>query len=85
MRGSKRPITSSALNKMMKKFESTGSLVSRQRTGCPSTTSAAVTTMKQRVQFMMAFAARGECSTRGVSRQTGVSYGSVWRALRLIL
>ncbi|GIY38040.1 hypothetical protein CEXT_229601 [Caerostris extrusa] len=35
MRDSKGPITSSALKKMMKKFEATGSLASRQRSGRP--------------------------------------------------
>ncbi|CAL1279545.1 unnamed protein product [Larinioides sclopetarius] len=34
-RDGKEPITSSALNKMMKKFEDTGSLASRPRSGCP--------------------------------------------------
>ncbi|GIX68673.1 hypothetical protein CEXT_801721 [Caerostris extrusa] len=35
MRDSKGPITYSALKKMMKKFETTGSLASRQRSGRP--------------------------------------------------
>ncbi|GFY51945.1 uncharacterized protein TNIN_254261 [Trichonephila inaurata madagascariensis] len=60
-------------------------LVSRQRSGCPSTAAAVATTVKQMVQSMMAVAAHGKCSTREVSRQTGVPYGSVWRALRIIL
>lgn len=85
MRDSKGPITSSALNKMMKKFEATGSLASRQRSGRPSTAAAVATTVEQTVQSMSAVAAHGECSAREVSRQTGVSYGSVWRALRITL
>ncbi|GIX73317.1 hypothetical protein CDAR_243321 [Caerostris darwini] len=36
MRESKGPTTSSALKKMLKKFEATGSLASRQRSGRPS-------------------------------------------------
>ncbi|GIY02606.1 hypothetical protein CDAR_462751 [Caerostris darwini] len=81
MRDSKGPITSSALKKMMKKFEATGSLASRQRSGRPSTAAAVATT----VESMSAVAAHGECSAREVSRQTGVSYGSVWKALRITL
>ncbi|GIY79814.1 transposable element tc3 transposase [Caerostris extrusa] len=85
MRVSKGPITSSALKKMMKKFEATGSLVSRQRSGCPSTAAAVATTVEQTVQSMSAVAAHGECSARDVSRQTRVSYGSIWKALRITL
>ncbi|GIX78889.1 hypothetical protein CDAR_243811 [Caerostris darwini] len=69
MRDSKGPITSSAL----KKFEATGSLASRQRSGRPSTAAAVTTTVEQTVQSMSAVAAHGECSAREVSRQTGVS------------
>ncbi|GIY41002.1 hypothetical protein CEXT_686831 [Caerostris extrusa] len=62
MRDSKGPITSSALKKMMKKFEATGSLASRQRSGCSSTVAAVATTVEQTVQSMSAVAAQGECS-----------------------
>ncbi|GIX80629.1 transposable element tc3 transposase [Caerostris extrusa] len=84
MRDSKGPVTSCALKKMMKKFEATGSLASRQRSGRPST-AAVATTVEQTVQSMSAVAAHGECSAREVSRQTGVSYSSVWKALRITL
>ncbi|GIY72215.1 transposable element tc3 transposase [Caerostris darwini] len=84
MRDSKGPITASALKKMMKKFEATGSLASRQTSGRPSTGAAVATTVEQTVQSMSAVAAHEECSAR-VSRQTGVSYGSVWKALRITL
>ncbi|GIY23199.1 hypothetical protein CEXT_537321 [Caerostris extrusa] len=70
---------------MMKKFEATGSLASRQRSGRPSTAAAVATTVEQTVQSMSAVAAHGKCSAREVSRQTGVSYGSVWKALRITL
>ncbi|GIY36584.1 transposable element tc3 transposase [Caerostris darwini] len=73
MRDSKGPITFSALKKMMKKFEATGSLASRQRSARPSTAVAVATTVEQTVQSMSAVAAHGECSAREVSRQTGVS------------
>ncbi|GIX89431.1 hypothetical protein CEXT_311731 [Caerostris extrusa] len=59
MRDSKGPITSSALKEMMKKFEATGSLASRQRSGRPSTAAAVATTMEQTVQSMSAVAAHG--------------------------
>ncbi|GIY66025.1 transposable element tc3 transposase [Caerostris extrusa] len=85
MRDSKGPITSSALKKMMKKFEATGSLAPRQRSGHPSTVAAVATTVEQTVQYMSAVAAHGECSALKVSRQKGVSYGSVWKALRITL
>ncbi|GIX75882.1 hypothetical protein CEXT_745091 [Caerostris extrusa] len=61
MRDSKGPITSSALKKMMKKFEATGSLASRQRSGRPSTAAAVATTVEQTVQSMSA-----GCCTWGV-------------------
>ncbi|GIY95507.1 transposable element tc3 transposase [Caerostris extrusa] len=83
MRDSKGPITSSAL----KKFEATGSLASRQRSGRPSTAAAVATIVEQMVQSMSAVAAHGECSAQEVSRQTGVSYGGnvVRKALRITL
>ncbi|GFQ67504.1 transposable element tc3 transposase [Trichonephila clavata] len=75
MRDSKGPITSSALNKMMKKLEATGSLASRQRSGRLSKAAAVATTVEQTVQSMSSVAeAHRECSARDVSRQTGVSY-----------
>ncbi|GIY89349.1 transposable element tc3 transposase [Caerostris darwini] len=85
MRGSKGSITSSALKKIMKKFEATGSLASRQRSGRPSTAAAVATTVEQPVQAMSVVAEHGKCSAREVSTQTGVSYGSVWKALRITL
>ncbi|GFY67069.1 hypothetical protein TNIN_219211 [Trichonephila inaurata madagascariensis] len=60
MQDSKRPIMSSAL----KKFEATGSLVSRQRSEYPSTAAAVVRRVEQSVQSMSAVAAHGECSAR---------------------
>ncbi|GFY71181.1 transposable element tc3 transposase [Trichonephila inaurata madagascariensis] len=74
-------VTSSALNKMMKKFEATGSLASRQRSGRPSTAVAVTTIVEQTVLSIPVVAAHRECSYREVSRQAGISYGSVWRAL----
>ncbi|GFV56844.1 hypothetical protein TNCV_145961 [Trichonephila clavipes] len=73
MRDSKGPMMSSAL----KKFEATGSLVSHQRSGHPSTAAAVVKTVEQSVQSMSAVAAHGECSAREVSRQTRVSCENV--------
>ncbi|GFR09878.1 hypothetical protein TNCT_154451 [Trichonephila clavata] len=48
MRDRKGPITSSALNKMMKKFEVTDPLASIQRSGRPSTAAEVATTLEQR-------------------------------------
>ncbi|GFY59728.1 hypothetical protein TNIN_382781 [Trichonephila inaurata madagascariensis] len=64
-------ITSSALNKTMKKFEATGSSESRQRSGRPSTAAVVATTVGQTVQSMSVVAAQGEFSTQEVSMQTG--------------
>ncbi|GIY99526.1 hypothetical protein CEXT_516981 [Caerostris extrusa] len=73
MRDSKGPITSSALKKMMKKFEATGSLASRQRSGRPSTTSCCCHDSGQTVQSMSVVAAHGgvQCSRgrQGVAQQ----------------
>ncbi|GFY37345.1 transposable element tc3 transposase [Trichonephila inaurata madagascariensis] len=80
MRDSKGPKTSFLLKKM-KKLEATGSLSSRQRSGRPSTAPAVAMALEQTVQSMSAIVAHGECSAQEVSRQTGVSYGSAWRAL----
>ncbi|GFY66463.1 hypothetical protein TNIN_101201 [Trichonephila inaurata madagascariensis] len=48
MQDSKGPITSSALNKMMKKFEATSSLVSRRKSGRPSTAAVVATAESRR-------------------------------------
>ncbi|PRD33585.1 UNVERIFIED_CONTAM: hypothetical protein NCL1_17226 [Trichonephila clavipes] len=70
---------------MMKKFEATCSLSSHQRSGGPSITAAVATIVEQTVQSILAIAAHGKCSAREISRQTGVSYGSVWKTLRITL
>ncbi|GFU55922.1 transposable element tc3 transposase [Trichonephila clavipes] len=85
MRDSKGLITYSALNKMMKKSKATGSFASRQRSGRPSTAAAIATTVEQSVQSMSEVAAHEESSDREVSRQKRVSFGIVWRALRITL
>ncbi|GFR22996.1 hypothetical protein TNCT_289421 [Trichonephila clavata] len=58
---------------MVKKFESTGSLASRQRSGRPSTATAVSTTVEKTMQSMSVVAAHGECRAQEVLRQTGVS------------
>ncbi|GIY94153.1 hypothetical protein CEXT_299341 [Caerostris extrusa] len=67
MRDSKGPIKSS-----LKKFETTGSLASRQRSGRPSIAAAVATTVQQTVQSMSAVAAHGECSARGFEADRSV-------------
>ncbi|KAG8177125.1 hypothetical protein JTE90_025898 [Oedothorax gibbosus] len=81
----KGPITSSAMNKLMKKFKATGSLESHPRSGRPSAVAAVATTVEQTVQTISAVSAHRECNAREVLRQTGVSYGCVWRPLRITL
>ncbi|GFY66001.1 down syndrome cell adhesion molecule-like protein Dscam2 [Trichonephila inaurata madagascariensis] len=68
MRGSKRPITPSLLNKIMKKFEAADFLTSHQRSGLPSTAAAVATTVEQTVQSMSAVAAHEECGAGEVLR-----------------
>ena len=58
-RDGKGPITSFALNKMVKKFEVTGSLVSRLKRGHPSPTDSVATTVEQTMQSMSAISAHG--------------------------
>ncbi|GFW31576.1 hypothetical protein TNCV_4420091 [Trichonephila clavipes] len=67
MQDSKGPISSSVLNKIMKKFEATVSLASRQKSGRPSTAAVVATTVEQTVQSVSAVAAHGECSAREAS------------------
>ncbi|GFY46966.1 hypothetical protein TNIN_77381 [Trichonephila inaurata madagascariensis] len=59
MRDSKGPITSSALNKIMKKSEATSSLASDQRSGSTSTAVAVATTVEKTVQSKSVVAAHG--------------------------
>ena len=85
IRDGKGPKIPSEWNKTMKKFEAIGSLASRPRSGRPSGAFPVISIVEQMVQSMSAVSAHGGCSARQVSRQTGVSYGSVWRALQITL
>ncbi|KAF8794360.1 hypothetical protein HNY73_002349 [Argiope bruennichi] len=81
MRDGKGPMTCSALTKMMLKFEATSSLSSRPRSGRPTASATLVPTVEQNMQSMSAVSAHGVCCDREISRQTGLSYRSVWIAL----
>ena len=72
MRDGKGPITSSALNKMIMKFEATVFLASCPGSGCPSAAAAVATTVEQMLQSMSAISAHGEYRAREVSMQIGV-------------
>ena len=50
-----------------------------------STDAAVAKRVEQMVQFMLAFSTCLECSAGEVSKQKVVSYGSIWRALRIAL
>ncbi|GIZ02560.1 hypothetical protein CEXT_85621 [Caerostris extrusa] len=57
---------------MMKKFEATGSLASRQKwSGRPSTAAAVATTVEQTGAVHVGGCCTWECSAREVSNQTG--------------
>ncbi|GIX89867.1 hypothetical protein CEXT_579431 [Caerostris extrusa] len=85
MRDSKGPITSSALKKMMKKFEATYSMASSQKVDVPQQPLLLPRQWSKRCNPCRRLLHMGECSARDVSRQTGVSYGSVWKALQITL
>ncbi|UYV84761.1 hypothetical protein LAZ67_X003370 [Cordylochernes scorpioides] len=53
--------------------------------GRPSTRKSVAFTVSQNVEAIETLSTYGEVSARQVSRQTGISYGTVWRALRIFL
>ena len=67
MRDGKGLITSSALKKMMKKFQAVGSLALCRRSGRTSVAAAVATTMEQTTQSISVISAHGECSAQEVS------------------
>ncbi|UYV85194.1 hypothetical protein LAZ67_X004905, partial [Cordylochernes scorpioides] len=71
--------------RMIKFFEKTGSLEAKPRSGRPSTRKSVAVTVSQNVEAIETLSTYGEVSARQVSRQTGISYGTVWRALRIFL
>ncbi|GFY26164.1 hypothetical protein TNCV_354801 [Trichonephila clavipes] len=70
MQNSQVPITSFALNKMMKKLKLQVLCRYVKEVDVPSTAVVVSTTVEHTVQSMSAVASHGECSPREVSRQT---------------
>ncbi|UYV75632.1 hypothetical protein LAZ67_13000806, partial [Cordylochernes scorpioides] len=85
IRRGKGPMSCYSLRRMIKNFEKTGSLEAKPRSGRPSTRKSVAVTVSQSVEAIETLSTYGEVSARQVSRQTGISYGTVWRALRIFL
>ncbi|UYV68203.1 hypothetical protein LAZ67_5003376, partial [Cordylochernes scorpioides] len=85
IRRGKGPMSCYSLRRMIKIFEKTGSLEAKPRSGRPSTRKSVAVTVSQNVEAIETLSTYGEVSARQVSRQTGISYGTVWRALRIFL
>ncbi|GIY67914.1 hypothetical protein CEXT_242451 [Caerostris extrusa] len=68
----------------MKKFEATGSLASRQRSGRTSTAAAVARQWSKRCNPCRWLLHMGSAVLEKFEA-TGVSYGSVWKALRITL
>ncbi|UYV81676.1 hypothetical protein LAZ67_20001949 [Cordylochernes scorpioides] len=85
IRRGKGPMSCYSLRRMIKNFEKTGSLEAKPRSGRPSTRKSVAVTVSQNVEAIETLSTYGEVSARQVSRQTGISYGTVWRALRIFL
>ncbi|UYV61976.1 hypothetical protein LAZ67_1007240 [Cordylochernes scorpioides] len=85
IRRGKGPMSCYSLRRMIKKFEKTGSLEAKPLSGRASTRKSVAVTVSQNVEAIETLSTYGEVSARQVSRQTGISYGTVWRALRIFL
>ncbi|UYV62921.1 hypothetical protein LAZ67_2002475, partial [Cordylochernes scorpioides] len=85
IRSGKGPLSCYSLRRMIKIFEKSGSLEAKPRSGRPSTCKSVVATVSQNVEAIETLSTYGEVNARKASRQTGISYGTVWRALRIFL
>ncbi|GFV63996.1 RNA-directed DNA polymerase from mobile element jockey [Trichonephila clavipes] len=70
---------------MISKFEATGCLDDRPRSGRPSTRRNAAETVKDEMETVAGSSMHGEVSARAVARRTGIPYTTVWWALRRTL
>ncbi|GFW46760.1 DUF4817 domain-containing protein [Trichonephila clavipes] len=79
------PLTNAAVARMISKFEATGCLDDRPRSGQPSTRRNAAETVKDEMETVKGSSMHGEVSARAVARRTGIPYTTVWSALRRTL
>ena len=85
IRTGKGPLTNAAVARMISKFEATGCLDDRPRTGRPSTRRNAAETVQEEMETVAGSSMHGEVSARAVARRTGIPYSTVWLALRRTL
>ncbi|GFV30305.1 RNA-directed DNA polymerase from mobile element jockey [Trichonephila clavipes] len=85
IRRGKGPLTNAAVARMISKFEATGCLDDRPRSGRPSTRRNAAETVKDEMETVAGSSMHGEVSARAVARRTGIPYTTVWLALRRTL
>ncbi|GFW15805.1 uncharacterized protein TNCV_3583031 [Trichonephila clavipes] len=85
IRRGKGPLTNAAVARMISKFEATGCLEDRPRSGRPSTRRNAAETVKDEMETVAGSSMHGEVSARAVARRTGIPYTTVWLTLRRTL
>ncbi|GFW99641.1 uncharacterized protein TNCV_3418741 [Trichonephila clavipes] len=83
IRRGKGPLTNAAVARMISKFEATGCLDDRPRSGQPSTRRNAAETVKDEMETVAGSSMHGEVSARVVARRTGIPYTTVWLALSI--
>ncbi|KFM59537.1 hypothetical protein X975_19579, partial [Stegodyphus mimosarum] len=85
IRTGKSPLTNAGVARMISKFEATGSLQDRLRSGRPSARHNAAETVQEEMQTVAGSSMHGEVSARAVARRTSIPYTTVWLALRRTL
>ncbi|GFV90883.1 RNA-directed DNA polymerase from mobile element jockey [Trichonephila clavipes] len=85
IRRGKGPLTNAAVARMISKFEAMGCLDDRPRSGRPSTRRNAAETVKNEMETVAGSSMHVEVSARAVARRTGITYTTVWLALRRTL
>ncbi|GFV88845.1 RNA-directed DNA polymerase from mobile element jockey [Trichonephila clavipes] len=85
IRRGKGPLTNAAVARMISKFEATGCLDDRPRSGRPSTRRNAAETVEDEMETVAGSSMHGKVSARAVARRTGIPYTTVWLALRSTL
>ncbi|GFX64674.1 RNA-directed DNA polymerase from mobile element jockey [Trichonephila clavipes] len=77
IRRGKGPLTNAAVARMISKFEATGCLDDRPRSGRPSTRRNSDETVKDEMETVAGSSMHGEVSARAVARRTGIPYTTV--------
>ncbi|GFU22724.1 uncharacterized protein TNCV_762991 [Trichonephila clavipes] len=85
IRRGKGPLINAAVARMISKFEATGCLDDRPRSGQLSTRRNAAETVKDEMETVLSSSMHGEVSARAVARRTGIPYTTVWLAFRRTL